>query len=292
MMDWNDLRYLRAVGLHGSTNAAARSLGVSQSTVQRRIVALEHAFGRILVYRQATGYELTSLGKALLPLIDDAAEAIEAIERTVKATSADGREILHLTCPEPVVGRLRPLAERFQTLYPAYRIEFVTSDRYLDLLKGEADVAFRSGDTDDALVGRKVADSAWGIYASGDYIASNGRPAAIADLRTHAIIGLDESMAGHRLMLWLRDVALDTAVVSRASSILGLAQAAKSGIGVAALPMPIAEEAGLERLFGPMPELARTWKLLTHPALRKTGKVAAFFDFVERERKVVTTIFG
>lgn len=292
MLDWNDIKYLRAVGRHGSTNAAARALGVSQSTVQRRIGVLERALGRILVSRQATGYVLTPLGLALLPLTDQAAEAVEAIVRTAKATTPDGHEILYLTCPEPVVGRLRPLAERFHALYPAYRIEFVTSDRYLDLLKGEADVAFRSGDTEEALVGRKVADSAWGVYASADYIASSGRPTSIADLRTRQIIALDESMASHRLMMWFTDVAPDAVIASRASSILGLVQAAKSGIGIAALPMPIAEEVGLERLFGPVPELARTWKLLTHPALRQTAKVSAFFDFVQRERKVVAKIFG
>jgi molybdate transport repressor ModE-like protein len=292
MLDWHDLRYLRAVGRHGSTNAAARALGVSQSTVQRRIGALERALGRVLVARRATGYALTPLGRRLLPLADEAAAAIEAIERLARATAPDGREILHLTCPEPVVGRLRPLAERFGQLYPAYRVEFVTSDRYLDLLNGDADVAFRSGDTEEALVGRKVADSAWGVFASAGYIAANGRPASVADLAGHAVVALDESMAGHRLTLWLGRVAPRAPVAARASSILGLAQAARSGLGIAALPMPIGEEAGLDRLFGPVPELARSWKLLTHPALRQAPKVAAFFDFVERERATVAGIFG
>jgi DNA-binding transcriptional LysR family regulator len=52
----------------------------------------------------------------------------------------------------------------------------VTSDRYLDLSKGEADVAFRSGDTDDDLVGRKIADSIWAVYASRAYIERPGNP--------------------------------------------------------------------------------------------------------------------
>jgi hypothetical protein len=47
-------------------------------------------------------------------------------------------------------------------------------------------------------------------------------------------------------------------------------QAAKSGIGIAALPMAIADEVGLVKLLGPINELARAWKLLTHPALRGT----------------------
>ena len=61
----------------------------------------------------------------------------------------------------------------------------MTSDRYLDLSKGEADVAFRSGDTDDELVGRKIADSIWAIYASRGYVERHGQPARIEDLASH-----------------------------------------------------------------------------------------------------------
>lgn len=292
MLDWNDLRYLLAVGRHGSTIAAAQALGVSQSTVQRRIVALERSLGCPLVLRRASGYTLTSIGASLVPLVEDAESAIERLERRVKGTTPAGQEILRLTCPEPVVGRLLPLVERFHARHPAYRIEFVTSDHYLDLLNGDADIAFRSGDTDHALVGRKVADSAWGVYASAGYIEARGRPASLAALGDHAIVALDKSMDTHRLMLWLNEVAPHAVVASRANSILGLAQATKSGLGITALPMPIGDEAGLVRLFGPVPQLARTWKLLTHPALRDTPKVAAFFDFVEQERKAVRTVFG
>ena len=64
-----------------------------------------------------------------------------------------------MTCPEPIIPRLLPIIERFHACYPQVRVEFVTSDRYLDLTKGEADVALRSGDTEDELVGRKIADS-------------------------------------------------------------------------------------------------------------------------------------
>ena len=46
MFDWNDLRHFLAVARTGSMNAAARSLGVNSSTVQRRVAALEKAIGR------------------------------------------------------------------------------------------------------------------------------------------------------------------------------------------------------------------------------------------------------
>ena len=45
MLDWNDIRYFLAVARQGSTLSAARALRVSQTTVARRITALEEALG-------------------------------------------------------------------------------------------------------------------------------------------------------------------------------------------------------------------------------------------------------
>ena len=62
MLDWNDLKYFVAVARHGSTLAAGRALGVDQSTVQRRLTALERHIGRALVQRHTSGYRLTDFG--------------------------------------------------------------------------------------------------------------------------------------------------------------------------------------------------------------------------------------
>lgn len=174
MFDWNDLKYFLAVARQGSTIAAAKALGLNQSTIQRRIVELEKRLGRKLVMRTASGYRLTDVGKELQPY----AERIEAMvldfERHVADTGRDRSGVIRVTCPEPIVQRMTPLIERFHARYPKLRVEFVMSDRYLDLSKGEADVAFRSGDTDDELVGRKIADSVWAVYASRSYIDAMG----------------------------------------------------------------------------------------------------------------------
>ena len=292
MFDWNDLKHLLAVARHRSTTAAAKALGVNQSTVQRRMAELERKLGRALLVRQATGYELTPLGLKLVPLAEGVEQSIEAFEARIKGTAPDGRDIIRLTCPEPVIGRLMPLVERFHARHAAYKVEFVTSDRYLDLLNGDADIAFRSGDTDAQLIGYKVADSVWGLYASGAYIEQHGQPAGVHEINEHTVVSLDESMSEHRLVTWLQKAAPGATVASRSTSILGLVQAAKSGMGLAPLPAPIAEEAGLIKVLGPIPELARTWKLLTHPGLRDTPRIAAFFDFIAEEREVVRKIFG
>jgi DNA-binding transcriptional LysR family regulator len=165
------------------------------------------------------------------------------------------------------------------------RVEFVMSDKYLDLAKGEADVALRSGDTEDgALVGRKIADSFWAVYASRGYVERHGQPATVEALKDHALVGFDEKMANHRAAKWLREVAPNAAIVARNDSVLGLLYAVKSGIGIAPLPTALGDaEDDLVRVLGPIPELARIWRVLTLPELRRTPRVAAFFDFVTEE---------
>jgi len=49
-------------------------------------------------------------------------------------------------------------------------------------------------------------------------------------------------------------------------------------------------ETDLVRVLGPIPELARSWRLLTHPDLRQTPRVAAFFDFMLNEREALRPI--
>jgi DNA-binding transcriptional LysR family regulator len=184
------------------------------------------------------------------------------------------------------------LLDRFHARHPALRVEFVMSDKYLDLAKGEADVALRSGDTDDEeLVGRKIADSFWAVYASRKYIERNGKPDRVEDLGRHSIVGFNETMSNHRAAKWLRQVAPNAKVVARNNSVLGLVYAVKSGVGVAPLPTALGDaEQDLVRVLGPIPELTRIWRLLTHPDLRRTPRVSAFFDFITEEIEALRPI--
>lgn len=291
MFDWNDLKHFLAVARHGSTIAAGKALRVSQSTVHRRLSELEKQIGRKLVRRTASGYRLTDFGKELVPYAERIEATIKDFERQVGDAGRDRSGVIRVTCPEPIVHRMKPLIERFHDCHPNLRVEFVMSDRYLDLSKGEADVAFRSGDTDDELVGRKIADSVWAVYASRDYIARHGKPEHIEELSRHSLVCLDESMKNHRVAKWLSDIAPEARITARNNSVLGLLYAVKSGVGIGPLPTAIADtEPDLVRVLGPIPELARSWRLLTHPDLRRSPRIAAFFDFIIKEREALKSI--
>jgi len=291
MFDWDDLKYLLAVARHGSTIAAGKALHTSQSTVQRRLSELESKIGHKLVTRTGGGYRLTAFGEALVPYAERVAASIGEFERRI--TDADGElnGTIRLTCPEPILQRLSPVIARFHARHPALHIEFVISDKYLDLTKGDADVALRSGDTEDELVGRKIADSIWAVYGSRDYIARHGQPREVADLAQHSLVALDGTMANHRVAKWLERAVPEAKIVARNNSVLGLLYAIKSGVGIGPLPTAIADsESDLVQLLGPVPELSRTWRLLTPPDLRRTPRIAAFFDFIIEEREALKSI--
>ena len=296
MYDWNDLKYLVAVARHGSTSAAARALDVNQSTVQRRLAELERQLGQPIVERHQSGYRLTPLGDVLLPYAESVKSAADAFEAQLKHELRGTIGTVRLTCPEPIAVRLTQsgFIDRFALRHPDLKIEFVLSDRYIDLTKGEADVALRSGDTDDGvLVGRKVADSIWAIYASKSYIARYGAPSGIEDVYMSPLIGFSENLSKHRLAVWLRDVAPHANYAARSTSVLGLVSAAKSGVGVAALPIALGDaEPDLVRVLPPVPELTRAWRVLCHPDQRHSRRVSAFFDFVQAELDALKPILS
>jgi DNA-binding transcriptional LysR family regulator len=294
MFEWGDVRYFLAIARHGSTLAAGRALHVAQSTVQRRVAELERRLGHKLVTRHPTGYRLTEFGQAILPSAERVEQAILGLEQHVTIVDRGAGGIVRLTCPEPIMARLTQskLFDRFHARHPHLRVEFVMSDKYLDISKGDADVALRSGDTEDnVLVGKKVADSLWAVYASQAYVERHGRPAAVEELKRHALIGLDESMSKHRAATWLNEVAPQAKLAARVNSVLGLVSAAKSGLGIAPLPTALGDaEKDLVRVLPPVDALKRSWRLLTRPDLRKTPRVAAFFSFINEERAALRPI--
>lgn len=294
MFDWNDLKYFVAVAQHGSTLAAGRALQVDASTVQRRLTALERHIGQALVQRHTNGYRLTDFGREMLAAAQQVAQAAHAFEQSLAVSGRNASGVIRLTCPEPLVDRLMQsgLLDRFHALHPGLHVAFVMSDKYIDLRTGEADVALRSGDTDDnQLVGRKVGDSLWAVYASTDYVRRHGKPASIEALADHPLVGFEENMAGHRASQWLREVAPTGTVVARNGSVLGLLLSVKSGVGVGPLPTALGDSAAdLVRVLGPVPALARDWRLLAMPEIRKTARVSAFFDFMVAEIEALKPI--
>lgn len=286
MFDWNDLRYFLAVARAGSTIAAADSLKVNQSTVQRRLAVLEERIGRKLTERTPTGYRLTATGIALRPHAEAVAAAVAAFERQIAASETDLTGTIRVTCAEGLAYLvLTPLLDVFHTRHPGLKVDVVLTERKLDLAKGEADVAMRTGKLESSdLIGRKLTDNAWAVYASRAYAERHGLPATAQEIDRHAVICLDGEIGEIHAARWLRAVAPQAKVAARSNSVPGVLMMAKSGVGLVTLPAHIGDaENDLVRAFDPPPELTSQIYLLAHPDLHKTPRVRAFFDFMIKE---------
>ena len=294
MFDWNDLKYLLALGQHKSTMAAARALSVNQSTVQRRLAELERCLGQALVRRHANGYRMTSFAEQLLPLARQVEHSVLIMAQHIQSGQRQVSGVVRLTCPEALVSRLTEsnLLDRFHANYPGLQVVFVGSDKFLDFKSDEADIALRSGDSpDETLVARKVGDTHWAVYASRKYLARRGQPKSVADLEQHDWVGYFETMSQHRSERWQAQVAPTAHIVIRHHNVLGHLYSVKSGIGLAPLPTVLGDaEPDLVRVLGPIPELAGIWRLVTTPELRRTPRVAALFDFLVAEVEALRPI--
>jgi DNA-binding transcriptional LysR family regulator len=232
MFDWDDLRYFLAVARHGSTIAAAKALNLSQSTVHRRLAELEKRIGRNVVVRHATGYRLTEVGMALQPWAEQVERAVDSLERYLVAADDTPTGSIRVTCSESIGYRLTQsqLLETFHSRHPGLRVELIMSDHFLDIAKGEADVAIRAGvPNEETLVGRKIADVPWAFYCSRAYLARHGRVERPEDIAGHSVIGFDGDIRDHHAAKWLRSVAPTARVVARAAG--GRGERSRVGAG-------------------------------------------------------------
>jgi len=284
MFDWNDIRHFLAVARTGSTLGAARELGVNQTTCARRIEALEAALGQRLFDRTRTGRTLTDAGRNLLP----AAEAVEQAALAFDSAAAShGRKIagtVRVTTTEVVANLwLSPALADFRRLYPDIRVELISGDRFLDLMKGEADVAIRSTGrpTEAGCVIRKLSTIAWAVYCSRDYAERRGAPRGIEDLSNHVVVGGADDLAFLPALQWLFRMAPTAEIHTRSNSLMNLFYSVRAGLGVAPLPVTLAEsDSTMVRCSEVIPELESAVWLIAPEHLRDIPHVRAFMDFV------------
>jgi DNA-binding transcriptional LysR family regulator len=162
--------------------------------------------------------------------------------------------------------------------------------RALDLSKGEAHIAIRGGalGNDPALVGRKVADVPWGIYADLSFVERHGRPSTPVDIDGFSVVELVDEIEALPAARWMKTHAPTARVAARCSNIPSVHLAIKSGAGIGPLPaVYAAADEELVCVLGPLTELNYPMFLLAHRDLRKISRVNAVFEFCLSELKTV-----
>jgi DNA-binding transcriptional LysR family regulator len=283
MYDWGDLRFFLATARRGSTLAAARELGVNQTTIARRIAALETALSIRLVDRNRDGYRLTEAGTAILAQAERVAAEADTIERLVARRKRDLTGVIRVTAPTIFTDViLTPWLAEFMDIYPDIKVEVIATERRLDLRRGEADIAIRASQRPygPGLLMRKLAACPWGLYCSQTYFAKHGTPARAGDLNDHILIGADGNLSSFDPLIWLTKIAPRAKVRTASSTILNTLVAIRAGHGVGALPRDVGNsQKDLIECF-PMPDFGFAWYILMPEGLRDVPRVKAFNKFI------------
>lgn len=285
MLDWNDLRYFLAVAKGGSTLAAGRELRVSQTTVARRVAALEEALGVRLFDKRQAGYALTPAGEDLVERAELVESAATAFADAASAQSRDVSGTVKITTEEVyAITLLAPLLRELHEKHPEIRIDLDTSQTVRDLGAGEADISLRStkGQHQAAgLVGRQLCVDDWALYCSRAYAERHGVPKTRAQLKKHAFIGGGGGNLWIHYQGWLQSLGLEEQVAMHHATSGGLLSGVRSGFGIAVLPCIVADsDPDLVRCIPPRSNHDRMLWLFTHERVRHTPRVRTVIDFL------------
>jgi len=180
----------RRVAEIGSFSEVARELSLSQPTVSKHIAALEQHLNLKLLNRSTRQLNLTDVGKQYysrcLHILDEVAE----IESTLSNQQSQPTGTLRINTPV-TFGELEivPHLWEFLSMYPELQVEMIMDDHYVDLVKDGVDMAIRVGPlSDSSLIASKIGDSPRVTVASPEYLAANGEPHCVQDLKEHNCI--------------------------------------------------------------------------------------------------------
>lgn len=281
--NWDDMRYFLAFTRHGSIRATARALGVNHATVSRRLDALESTLGARLLERVSGGYTPTPEGEVLRLAAERAADALQEADLVVQGRDARLGGTVRITIPDLMVPPLARMLVLFRRLQNRIDYEIVCDDTRIDLLQREADIALRLTEQPPPdLIGKYVGRIALAVYASREAMeTSRANPCTVTDLPW---LRWDEQQRHTAVERWADKHVAPERVVARVDSYPAMQELIAAGVGVGFLACWVAErDPRLARISDPEKALGFDLWILTHRALRNTGRMRALFDYFGEE---------
>lgn len=268
-MDWDDLKLVLVLSRGETLSAAARVLGVNQTTVSRRLEAAERRLGAAAFDRLDGHLSLTELGEALVRHAERMEEeALAASHAALQGQTLSGT--VRITAVDSLLSCLVvPHIPDLYRMYPALRLDLAGSQTNANLHRREADIALRlampaPGAGSAGLVVRKLMELEVAVYGK-----------AGTDPERLPWLGYEDALRDIPESRWLGDVLAadqhpDSAgqVALQASSASLLLRAVECGLGRAVLPCIVGDRGNGVRRLG-RPVLSRpVWMVVQEDVLR------------------------
>ncbi|MBY5543256.1 LysR family transcriptional regulator [Rhizobium leguminosarum] len=277
-MEWSDLKLFLAIARFGTLGAAARSLGLTQPTMGRRLRALETSLGQTLFQRTTDGFVLTDEGAAVFAGAERIEEEALAMERVLAGGSRQLDGFLRLSSSDWFGAHvLSPVLAEFSQVHPKVVVELLTDSRLLSLPRREADIVFRIQPfTEAEVISRKLIHIEYGVYIS------RGAPHPEAgDGAGTRLVTMDEAFGDMPDVGWLQRLLPWADIVMRSNSRDVQAALCANGAGLAVLPRPLGDSLATIELvdLGEPPPGRDTW-VGYHRDMKRLARLRALLDLV------------
>ena len=287
-MDLDGIAVFVKVVQAGSFSQAAKLLNMPNSTVSAKVATLEKRLGVTLLQRTTRRLHLTEAGEGYFRRCMTALEELHAAESELESGRSETKGVLRLTAPVEL-GRsaLPPVLDVLMKRHPAIKIDLIITNRLVDLVAENIDVAVRAGPLKDSgLIAKRFVLGQFGLWASPSYLKNNSVPRNPDELKEHDCLRF-APFTGRKLQLTNGRERAQIALSGRitADDFEALRALAVLGWGIALLPSFLcAEEAKERKLVSVLPN----WRgdsvtiSVVYPAQRFVApKIRAFITAAE-----------
>ncbi|MCX2791314.1 LysR family transcriptional regulator [Vibrio sp. Sgm 5] len=171
----------------GSFSATGREMNTSQTTISKKVAALEKKIGVKLLARSSRDHALTPAGAKYYQTCVDILGELDEAEAEARSEVASPQGTIRISAPV-AFGRilLAPIMAEFFQRYPDIKVDLQLSDQHTDLISDGIDVAIRAKQLEDStLIARHLFDNPMLVLAAPSYLQQHGEPKAPEDLKQH-----------------------------------------------------------------------------------------------------------
>ncbi len=279
--NWNDLQFFLAIYEAGSLAGAARKLNVDETTVGRRLAALEQDLASKLFERKREGYRPTPAGHQVLAAALPIRSKLRQLHTQIEGSDQSLKGTVKLTLPETMAVHLViPRLAEHLSLYPDLKLEFLTSAQTVNISKREADIAIRMfRPKEGMLYAKRLGKLRFSFFASQEYIRQRGMP-KISQGNDHSWVNYPDSEASDAEAALLKKMGIQNWSKLQVNNRTSMLASLRAGLGVGMLPEIMAQEARDLFAISELPPLDLDTWMVVHSDLKTNARVKVTADFL------------
>jgi DNA-binding transcriptional LysR family regulator len=237
-MNWDDLQLFQAAANMRGISAAARTLGLSQPQLSRRLRRFEDQMGTRLFDRTPSGLMLTPAGERLLPLAAEMKKVADGVKRVQPELASKSRRVVRISLDEVRQQFVLRHALFLKQAIPHADIELYSAHLHLDHATRETDIQIRSClPESDTLVAKRLGELSYAVYRSRNYTGT----ARVCPADDANWVGLSADRVWYpEIAQWMETHVRHPAKL-RVNTMTGMEQALSAGAGYGVLPCFMAE---------------------------------------------------